>query len=150
MFDYGKYDDEQFRCRYRLTKAGFRDLLDIIRPEISAHNDRGKPIPADIQLLLTLRFYATGTFQLACGDLCEISQPSASRIIKRVSEAIARLRNNYITFPEGDGLDQVKLDFWRLCALQMLWVQLILHISKYFARGVPMLNYLEIVKDTSR
>ena len=117
MFDYGKYDDEQFRCRYRLTKAGFRDLLDIIRPEISAHNDRGKPIPADIQLLLTLRFYATGTFQLACGDLCEISQPSASRIIKRVSEAIARLRNNYITFPEGDGLDQVKLDFWRLCAL---------------------------------
>ena len=116
IFDFGKYDEEQFRCRYRLTKAGFRESQDIIRPEISAHNDRGKPIPADIQLLLTLRFYATGTFQLACGDLCEISQPSASRIIKRVSEAIARLRNNYITFPEGDILDQIKLDFWRICA----------------------------------
>jgi hypothetical protein len=65
ILDYGKYDEEQFRCRYRVTKAGFRELLDIIRPEISAHNDRGKPIPADIQLLLTLRIYATGTFQLA-------------------------------------------------------------------------------------
>ena len=68
-FDYGKYDQEQFRSRYRVTKAAFRELLDIISPDISADNDRGKPIPADIQLLLTLRFYATGTFKLACGDL---------------------------------------------------------------------------------
>ena len=73
-FDYQKYDEEQFRSRYRLTKVAFQD----IRP----HNDRGRPIPADIQLLLILRFYATGTFQLACGDLCQISQPSLSRIIK--------------------------------------------------------------------
>jgi hypothetical protein len=70
--------------------------------------------------LLTLRFYATGIFQLACGDLGEISQPSASRIIKRVSEAIARLRNNYITFLEGDILDQLKLDFWRICAFPIV------------------------------
>ena len=116
IFDYGKYEEEQFLSWYRLTKAGFRELLEIIKPDISAHNDRGKPIPADIQLLLTLRFYATGTFQLACGDLCEILQPSASRIIKRVFEAIARLNNNYITFPAGEMLDQLKLDFLRICA----------------------------------
>ena len=104
LFNYGKYDEEQFRNRYRLTKAGFCELLEIIRPDISAHNDRGKPIPTDIQLLLTLQFYVTGTFQLARGDLCEILQPSASRIIKRVSKAIARLKNIYITFPDGDML----------------------------------------------
>ncbi len=73
-FDYQKYDEEQFRSRYRLTKVAFYD----IRPL----NDRGRPIPADIQLLLILHFYATATFQIACGDLCQISQPSASRIIK--------------------------------------------------------------------
>ena len=100
-FDSGKYDEEQFHGRYRVTKAGFRELLDIIRPGIAAHNDRGKLIPIDVQLLLTLRFYATGTFQMACGDLCDILQASASRIIKRVSEAIARLKNNHTTFPEG-------------------------------------------------
>ena len=66
---HGKYDEEQFRSRYRVTKAAFQELLDIISPNISAHNVRGKPILADIQLLLTLRFYATGTFQLACRDL---------------------------------------------------------------------------------
>ena len=87
--DYEKYEEEQFRSRFRLTKDGFCELLDILRPDISAHNERGRPIPADIQLLLTI-FYATGTFQLACGDLCEISEPSASSIIMRVSESIAR------------------------------------------------------------
>ena len=116
LFDYGKYDEDQFRNSYRLTKAAIRELLEIIRPDISTHNERGKPIPADIQLLLALRFYATGTLQLACGDLCEISQPPASRIIKRVSEAIARLKNIHITFPDVDMLQQLKLDFWRICA----------------------------------
>ena len=69
VFDHGKYDEEQFRSRYRVTKAAFRELLDIISPDISADNDRGKPIPADVKLSLTLWFYDTGTFQLACGDL---------------------------------------------------------------------------------
>ena len=84
-FDYENYDEEQFRSRFRLTKDGFRTLLDMLRHNLSGHNERGRPTSVDIQLLLTLRCYATGTFQLACGDLCDISQPSASRIIKGVS-----------------------------------------------------------------
>ncbi len=66
--------------------------------------------------MLTLRYYATGTFQEACGDLCDISQLTASCIIKRVSEAIARLKIHYIQFPTADMLPQIKLDFWRICA----------------------------------
>ena len=60
--------------------------------------------------------YATGTFQQAYGDLCDISQPSARRIIKQVSEAIARLKNQYIKFPTSDMLPQIQLEFWRICA----------------------------------
>ena len=146
LFDYGKYDEEQFRNRYRLTNAAFCELLEIIRPDISAHNGRGKPIPADIQLLLTLRFYATGTFQLACGDLCEISQPSASWIIKRVSEAIARLKNIHITFPDGDMLQQLKLDFWRICAFPSVVGAIDCTHIKIQCPGARMLNSFVIGK----
>ncbi len=66
--------------------------------------------------MLSLRYYATGTFQEACGDLCDISQLTASRVIKRVSVAIARLKIHYIQFPTADMLPQIKLDFWRICA----------------------------------
>ncbi len=48
-------------------------MLNIIEADITAHNERGNPIPAEIKLLLILRYYATGTFQEACGDLCDIS-----------------------------------------------------------------------------
>ncbi len=48
---------------------------------------------------------------------CDISQLTAiSRIIKRVSEAIARLKIHYIQFLTADMLPQIKLDFWRICA----------------------------------
>ena len=61
------------------------------------------------KLLLTLRSYATGTFQLASrGDLCDISQPSESRIIERV-----------YSIPRGwfaTSLPHIKLDLWRMCA----------------------------------
>ena len=52
------------------------------------------------------------------GDLCDVSQSSASRFIKRVSEGIARLKNtNFIQFSAADLLvAQIKLDFWRICA----------------------------------
>ncbi len=68
-FDYDKYTDEECRRPFRLTKPAFQELLHLATPMIALHNERGNPIPADIQLLLTLRVYATGTFQLACGDL---------------------------------------------------------------------------------
>ena len=44
-FNYGMYDEEQFRIRYRLAKDGFREILNIIAPAISGHNERGNPIP---------------------------------------------------------------------------------------------------------
>ena len=39
IFDYGKYNEEQCRFKYRVTKAAFRELPDIISAGISAHKD---------------------------------------------------------------------------------------------------------------
>ena len=39
------YDEEEFWSRFRLTKDGFREILNIIVPAISAHNyERGNLI----------------------------------------------------------------------------------------------------------
>ena len=51
------------------------------------------------QLLLTLRFYATGSFQILVGDTFSVHKSTACRIIHRVTAAIARLRPNYVRFP---------------------------------------------------
>ena len=51
------------------------------------------------QLLLTLRFYATGTFQLVVGDTFSIHKSTVCRTVHRVTRAIASLRELYVKFP---------------------------------------------------
>lgn len=54
------------------------------------------------QLLLALRYYATGNSCLSLADYAGVSHATAGRIIQRVSKAIAGLRQKYIVFPEND------------------------------------------------
>lgn len=51
------------------------------------------------QLLLTLRFFATGCMQITAGDFSGVHQTTAGKTIKRVTQAIAAKRNNYIKLP---------------------------------------------------
>jgi len=51
------------------------------------------------QLLITLQFYATATFQVILGDLCHIHTSTVCRIIHKVTAAIAKLSTKYVKFP---------------------------------------------------
>lgn len=48
------------------------------------------------QLLLTLRFYATGSMQITAGDFSGVHQTTAAKTIKRVTKAIAADRFNHL------------------------------------------------------
>lgn len=66
------------------------------------------------QLLATLRFFACGTHQDAIGDFMGMHQTTASRLIKKVAEAIARLRHMHVQMPTGNEIIQVQNDFYQL------------------------------------
>lgn len=55
-----------------------------------------------LQLLITLRFYATGGMLSSVGDFGGVSKTTASKIVKRVTNAIAQLRPQYVTFPNTE------------------------------------------------
>jgi len=96
------YDEYDFKRRFRMKKSSFYKLLGIIENELEFVSERNNPVPPALQLLTTLRFFACGSFQQVCGDLTGISQPTVSRIIKRVSTAIANMRPQYIKFPSRE------------------------------------------------
>nr|XP_034192433.1 putative nuclease HARBI1 [Osmia lignaria] len=52
-----------------------------------------------MQLLICLRYYATASFQLILGNTMNVSQPTVSRIVFRVSSLIGSLMTDYIKFP---------------------------------------------------
>lgn len=92
---------EWLLSRFRFSKHILLDLCRELGPFLERETKRTQAIPVHIQVLSTLGFLATGTFQREVGDRCGISQPSMSRILPTVLDAIISLAPTYIRFPYG-------------------------------------------------
>ena len=106
------YSEQEFRDRYRFTKATFRHILEMINDGLDRKTRRNNPVPAHIQLLLALRYYATDNFQRVSGDLLGLHISTANRAVHRVSRLLASLRQQWIKFPMPDEFRQVKRQFF--------------------------------------
>ncbi|KAK5645964.1 hypothetical protein RI129_004428 [Pyrocoelia pectoralis] len=97
-------DDHHFKLRFRFSKETVMELMHIIGPVIEPATKRNKAITALNQLLITLRFYATGSFQQTIGDLFRVSKPSVCKI-------------RYIKMPtEQQVINDTVMDFFRIAA----------------------------------
>ncbi|XP_050027901.2 putative nuclease HARBI1 [Dermacentor andersoni] len=108
------YTDEEFRSRYRFSKQSVVLLLKELR--LNRNDDkRGEPLPPVLKLLITLRFYATGAMQTVVGDLVNVSQPSVSRSIWEVTQAICvGLFRKYVRLPTSAEAKSVKTRFYNI------------------------------------
>lgn len=59
------FEDVPFQKRYRFSKGAVVDiLLPLVNARLRKLNNHGLPVSSLIQLLITLRFYATSSFQV--------------------------------------------------------------------------------------
>lgn len=65
------------------------EVIDLIEYDIKHPTRRSHAMPACIQVMCTLRYYASGNFQYANGELNGISQASVFRIVTCVSTSLA-------------------------------------------------------------
>ncbi|KAB0798890.1 hypothetical protein PPYR_06770 [Photinus pyralis] len=109
------YDDIDFKMRYRFSKPIVQNLLHMFGHLIEPKTKRNKSIDGLTQLLITLRFYATGTYQRVIGDHINVNQSTACRVINRVTRHLARQRPNFINMPKNqDDILQVCRGFYRI------------------------------------
>lgn len=85
--------------RFRLPRAVLMELCNSLEPALRSRTRRSNPVPPHVQVLCTLGFLATGTFQNFVGDRVGISQPTISRIIPPVLDGIIKLAPQFIKFP---------------------------------------------------
>lgn len=112
--DMEQLDEYDFICRYCLQKETVKSLVRRIGPKLVS-STRNNAISSLEQVLIALRFYATGTFQIAVGDLHDISQPSCSRVVSRVSASISELSSDYIHLPRTESERiEISQDFFHL------------------------------------
>lgn len=105
---------QEFRQRYRFTKETFQHICRMLESQLEPPNKRNDSLSTEQQLLITLRFYATGNFQMTDADLIGVHQTTAGRIVHKVSKAIASLREQFISFPSPDELEAEKVSFYNL------------------------------------
>lgn len=74
-------------------------MLHISKMILPARIQRSDCISPMLQLLIALRFYATGSFQAVIGDTANVSKATVCRVTGRVSTAIALLRQQYVYMP---------------------------------------------------
>ncbi|XP_040068045.1 putative nuclease HARBI1 [Ixodes scapularis] len=90
--------DHHLERYYRLPRPAVQRLCDALAPALRRPTARSCSLPVGVQVLLALRFYASGSFQSVVGDVANISQSSSSRIINGVSSALCDLANSGIKF----------------------------------------------------
>ncbi|KAK3871987.1 hypothetical protein Pcinc_014581 [Petrolisthes cinctipes] len=95
------YDDSELVKRYRLDRGGIILITDFVRDAITSPTNRSNAISAEMKVLTTLRYLATGKMQLCNGDDMGIAQPTVSKVISQTLNALATpaFISRYIQFP---------------------------------------------------
>lgn len=97
-----KWNSTEFIRRFRLSKDGVMFVHDKIKNDIANPTVRNHAVSSKDMLLVTLSYFATGSFLQVVGDFTGIDKSTASRIVHKVSRAIAKLINEFIKMPETE------------------------------------------------
>ena len=107
-------DEGDFIDRFRFTKGTVQYIIELVAHDIGPHTARSHAVPAFLQVLIALEFYASGTFQITVVDIIHVHQSTVRRIVKRVSIALARKKHMFIRLPRGREVQRVREQFYQI------------------------------------
>ena len=109
------YGDKRMHKYYRFTRNGVMRIIDLLSPSLAPNTNRSHSIPADLQVFIALRFYATGCFYSSPAAHHGISEASVCRFVHRVTQVLVDQKNKYVTWPAGEKVLHNQQDFFNLC-----------------------------------
>ena len=83
-----QFDEITFRDRFRMYKEDELEITTLLEPRLSSMSQKRRPVPCSLQVLITLRFLASGTFRHETGDLCGVSEATVCGVVHNVCSAI--------------------------------------------------------------
>lgn len=101
--------ETEFSRAFRFSKDTVQDILKMLSYGLAKHTNRGQPVSPMYELLITLRFLASGSYQT---KMCKnVSQPTISRILKRVTTLLSEQRLRFIKIPERTDFKRISTEF---------------------------------------
>lgn len=106
--------EEEIRRRYRFGKDSIKQIVDLLDPIIGPKTKRSQALSTELQLLVSLRYYACGGFLEVVGDTVGVDKTTVSRVVRKVSQALVSLAPRIIKWPANDELPIIKSEFFKL------------------------------------
>ena len=108
-------DDVDIIRKYRLSRPLIVELCRMFHDDLQRPTMRSKAYPVSFQVMVALRFYATGSFQLVNADVHRISKSGVSNIIRDMTQCLTRVCTQYITMPTAQAdLNTVMQEFYNI------------------------------------
>ena len=106
-----KYDDLELYQRFRFGRADINNIVAFLREDLEFGYNRKGSLSPELQVLIALRFYATGTFQNMIGDTVNVDKSTISRTIHRVTRALCARAREQIRLPSTEQANRQKRAF---------------------------------------
>lgn len=110
-----QFSDFEFRDRFRFPKHFvLSQILPLVSSELEATTNRNFPALPIQQLLITLSFYSTNSFQIVSGDLDGFSQRNISRYVHRVTAELAKLYQKFVLLITANDAVEMRQKFYNM------------------------------------
>ena len=95
--DLDELTDEELRSRYRFGRESIKFLVEILKDDLQRQTRRNHALSPTLQVLVALRFFASGSFLQIIGDTVGLPKSTVSRIVTDVSKALVNKQEELST-----------------------------------------------------
>lgn len=108
------WTDEELLKQCRFDRASILFICDLLKDPLEHKTKRNHALPLHLQVILSLRYFATGSMQSVLGNIIHVEQCTVSRTIKRTTLALVNIARDFIKFPTGALAATTKQQFYNL------------------------------------
>ncbi|KAK9980706.1 hypothetical protein ABG768_000296, partial [Culter alburnus] len=105
-------NDIQLLREYRFDRQSILRLTATLEHDIEHQTRQSYEVPALLQVLIALRFFACGTFQSVIADVFKVHKSTVCRTVHRVALDLCRQIDKYVKFPSKDEEDAIAERFF--------------------------------------
>jgi hypothetical protein len=106
--------DAELRIRYRFGSQAINYITDLLHDDLVRDTDRNFALIPDVQVLVALRFLASGSFLQVIGDTFGVNKSTVSRVVRDVCVALLNKREEFICWPSNQEKEAIKNGFYQM------------------------------------
>lgn len=108
------FSDQELRARYRFGRASIEYITNLLEVDLRRKTKRGHALKPIDQVLIALRFYASGNFLQVIGDTIGVDKSTVSRAVHDVSQLLSTKQSEFIKWPTtASAINENKNGFYR-------------------------------------